>query len=442
MATLAEIERALAKAKDEISRMPPLEMRSSIGGTMGGGVVSVANSDLLILQKKIERLEKARQVELLKEVKNDPNANPEAKDLATSELNRLKDEARRDPKAFKKEIDQTNKDLGEILGRAVEEDTRQKAFEDELDDYLGSDETPVAGAEPKKQVPVSKAEPARPPLLAAASPEAPPTAKDVKSLTEDVQQIKEETELERKIREERAKMLLMEEKAAQEQRRIASLTPAQRLQEQVRAREQTQLERGKSAVAERREQMAAREMGKAADVMSGSFREGDVTQIVDPSEREAASNYFKQRAEDIRKGQTTAQRPTFAADRSLTVVEIDPAHRARGDRGIGIGHSPQFGGEASKFFGPDRSQMQSEMIGGKPVPVMTGEQAMATQSRGTGINQYEKTGSWQEQLDARSARDIRMRQGQQEIDEKLEYALTGKMPKRMEEERRKKTAQT
>ena len=130
MATLADIEKAIAKAKEEISRMPALVGRLSVGATMGGGTVYEANSDILILQKKIARLEKARQVELLKEVKNDPNANPEATDLATSELNRLKEEARRNPEAFRKERDQTNKDLGEILGRVVEEEVSQKALDD------------------------------------------------------------------------------------------------------------------------------------------------------------------------------------------------------------------------------------------------------------------------------------------------------------------------
>jgi hypothetical protein len=383
MASLAEIEKALRAAKERLEiAYEPEAIRA------------------------VEALEKAKKIAYLKSIAEDENVDAPFRESAQKQYNAFVEEAKKQPKKYAAELKEQNKYVGEYLGASVE-----------LEALL-----PELPSEPKAAKPEPQPE--------AASPEA-PTAKDVKGLEEGVQQIKEETELERKVREERAKMLLMEEKAAQEQRRIASLTPAQRLQEQVRAREQMQLERGKSAVAERREQMAAREMGKAADVMSGSFREGDMTQIVDPSEREAASNYFKQRAEDIRKGRATEiPRPTFAADRSLTVVEIDPRYRAPGDRGIGIGHSPQFGGAASKFFGPDRSQMQNEMIGGKPVPIMTGEQAMATQSRGTGINQYEKTGSWQEQLDARSARDIRMRQGQQEIDEKLEYALTGKMPAR------------
>jgi hypothetical protein len=244
------------------------------------------------------------------------------------------------------------------------------------------------------------------------------------------------------------------------------MTPAERLQENVREREAQKMANAAGAVAERREQMAADEEYKAQQIAGkGSFRDGNTTQYVDATERESAADYYRTRADDIRKGRNTAgAAPRFEGDRSLTVVDIDPRYRPAGDTvGKGIGHSPTFGGtgsaQAGSFFGPDPNQMQYQTINrkqyqringklyqtikGKQVPIMTGEQAFETQSRGQGINQYEKKGSIPEQLDAMSARDIRMQQGNLTIQEKIDYALTGKIPARMtpaaiEEERKRR----
>jgi len=118
----------------------------------------------------------------------------------------------------------------------------------------------------------------------------------------------------------------------------------------------------------------------------------------------------------------------------ITVVDIDPRYGG----GKATGKSPNFAGGAK--FGPDPNTMASEMIGGKPVPVMTVGQAYATQSRGPGINQYEKAGTIPQQLDARSARGIRDVARKQQIEEEIEYALTGKLPPRLEEEKKKREA--
>ena len=228
------------------------------------------------------------------------------------------------------------------------------------------------------------------------------------------------------------------------------MTPAERLQENVRERVAQKMANAAGAVAERREQMAADEEYKAQQIASkGYFRDGDTTQYVDATERESAIEYYKARAEDIITGGSTAgAAPRFEGDRSLTVVDIDYLHRPEGDKvGKGISHSPTFGGtgpaQAGSFFGPDPNEMQYQTIDGRQIPIMTGKQAFETQRVGPGIFQYEKKGSIAEQLDARAARDIRLQQGNITTQEKIDYARTGKLPARMtpkaiEEERKRR----
>ena len=442
MATLTEIERALQKAKADVAKMSP----TAVGGNPYGGFRNVPNPDIGTLNEKIARLEKAKRIEQTKQVVADQNAPSEDRELAKAELDSLRNEARSDLRSFRKNLEQTNKDVGELLGKAVAEETKQKSIEEELDASFSVGVTPEAPkAEPATQAKPETAPPASPTAPATPAKPAPaPAKKDVDGLEKDKEELKAQRKRMREIELEREEMKLAEEKAAQRQRAYNALTPAQRLELDVRSREQKQAERARAAVSERREQLAADEEYKGMQIASsGSFKNGDVTQYVDPKERAAAQEYFTKRAADIRAGEDPAVRaqggqftagpaPTFSEDRSLTVVDIHPDHGG----GRGVGAKPNFA--SGDKFGPDPNTMAYEMIGGKPVPIMTVGQAFATQSRGPGINVYEKTGTMAQQLDALSARNIRAGAGKQAVDEMIEFASTGKRSPRAEADKKKR----
>ena len=400
MATLAEIEKALAAAKENYN-------------------VGYDHEAL----REVEQLEEARRVAYLKELAEDSSVDAPFRDAARKEYNAFVSEAQQNPKKYTARIEKQNKVIGKYLDTSVK-----------LDSLLPElPEAPKAEASTEPKPTAAPPAPASPPAPGAPKPAA-PTPKAVKELDEDVKAMKAERLKQEELRTKRMDREVEEADKAADQREYNALTPAQKLERSVRSREQQQAANARGAVEARREQLAADEEYKGMQIASsGSFKRGDVTQYVDPEERAAAQSYFTARAGDLRSGTSNAgPAPTFSGKRSLAVMDIDPRYGG----GKATGANPNFAGGAK--FGPDPDTMASEMIGGKPVPIMTVGQAFATQSRGPGINQYEKAGTIPQQLDARSARGIRDVATKQMVDEQIEYALTGKLPPRLEEERRKK----
>lgn len=450
MATLAEIERALQKAQANLVRESP----TVVGGNPYGGFRNVPNPAIETLKGKIARLEKAKRVEQTKQVAADPNAPSEDRELAVVELDSLRKASRADLRSFRKNLEQTNKDIGELLGQAIVEETKQKSIEEELDASYGKGLTPeTPKAEPAAKAVPAATEVAGPPAPAPPAPTKPapaPTKENVKGLQKGVGEMKEQRNRMREIELEREEMLLAEEKAAQRQRAYNALTPAQKLELDVRSREQQKAANARGAVEARREQLAADEEYKGMQIASsGSFKQGDVTQYVDPTKREAVQSYFTNRAADIRAGKdpevrakggqfTAGPMPTFG-DRSLTVIDVLPEHGG----GKGVSTSGNFAGGVK--FGSDRDTMVYETIGGKSVPIMTIGDAYATQSRGSGINAYEKTGTPQQQLDAMSADRIRTAENKKKVEQMIEYQITGVLPpevaKRAEADKKKREAE-
>lgn len=455
--TLEQIEKALAKAREQLKVTSKTVASSGSTTGLGAGMsgYSGPNPKYSELVDAVSRLEKAKTVAQNIAIKSNPNSTPEAKKKAIDSLRAEADIAKEDLPAFNKEQELLAKDAGTFLDIVVGEEAIEKLKKDTLAAAFGEEsvaEKPTpdaakAGAAPAATPPASPTAPAAPAAPAKPTTPAPaPTKKDVDGLKKDRDEMKASRNRLREIELEREEMKLAEEKAAQRQRAYNALTPAQKLELDVRSREQKQAERARAAVSERREQLAADEEYKGMQIASsGSFKNGDVTQYVDPTERAAAQSYFTKRAADIRAGEdpevraqggqfTAGPAPTFSGDRSLTVIDIDPRYGG----GKGVGASPNFAKGAK--FGPDPNSMAYEMIDGKPVPVMTVGQAYATQSRGPGINVYEKSGTIAQQLDARSARGIRDVAGKQRVDEMIEYQLTGKLPPRLEEEKKKREA--
>lgn len=451
MAEIPELEAAVKNLKrPPVASAVASPFLNLLAPLMGGWY---AIRDFISTDEESAAVDRFLQIKKQEAILKSDTATPAEKEAASSFLNLERERANKDPEAFSRDYNTVQKILSKSNPEYVEEATKKKETASIIEEVFGPSAvtetkkalTPAAPATPTAKKPAED----KPPVSPESGPVA-PTPKDVKDLKKEIdEEIKEPRQRMREIELEREEMELAEEKAARkaarQQRAYDAMTPAQQLALSVRAREQQNLANARSAVQGRREQMAADELGKAEQIKTqGYFTEGDVTQYVDPFERDAAAAYFSNRAKDVTEGTSTAgARPTFKSPESLTVVSIDPRYRATGDRlGVGIGHSPSFGGENAKYFGPDKEQMLYQTIGKKQVPIMTGEQAMATQSRGTGINQYEKTGTVNEQLDARSARAIRLQMQNRAIDEKLRYALSGAVPPRAkeEEERKKKAA--
>jgi hypothetical protein len=449
MATLADIERALTEAQEllTVQAAKDKEYAAETGGTLGGFVGPSYTT--VKLSAQIERLQKAKRIAELNELAaTDTDTGQEARDSLEIERGKV---ASNIP-AYQKEQQDLDEDISELTGRAVERKTQEEDEEKILNDAFPGlvNNTPAA------------ATPTTPAAPAAATPTTPaaPTPPSPIPTRDDVTSMREELESERELRdtEAKAKKRALEDAQREKDRVLRDeaynrMTPAERLQENVRERVAQKMANAAGAVAERREQMAADEEYKAQQIASkGYFRDGDTTQYVDATERESAIEYYKARAEDIITGGSTAgAAPRFEGDRSLTVVDIDYLHRPEGDKvGKGISHSPTFGGtgpaQAGSFFGPDPNLMQYQTIDGRQIPIMTGNQAFETQRVGQGINQYEKKGSIAEQLDARAARDIRLQQGNITTQEKIDYARTGKLPARMtpkaiEEERKRRAGE-
>ena len=446
MATLADIERALTEAQEllTVQAAKDKEYAAETGGTLGGFVGPSYTT--VKLSAQIERLQKAKRIAELNELAaTDTDAGQEARDSLEIERGKV---ASNIP-AYQKEQQDLDEDISELTGRAVERKTQEEDEEKILNDAFPGlvNNTPAAATPTTPAAPAA----ATPTTPAAPTPPSPiPTRDDVTSMREEL-----ESERELRYTEAKAKKRALEDAQREKDRVLRDeaynrMTPAERLQENVRERVAQKMANAAGAVAERREQMAADEEYKAQQIASkGYFRDGDTTQYVDETERESAIDYYKARAEDIRnKTNTAGAAPRFEGDRSLTVVDIDYLHRPEGDKvGKGISHSPTFGGtgpaQAGSFFGPDPNLMQYQTIDGRQIPIMTGNQAFETQRVGQGINQYEKKGSIAEQLDARAARDIRLQQGNITTQEKIDYARTGKLPARMtpkaiEEERKRR----
>lgn len=416
MATLEEIDRALAAAKEAANGYPA---KHTEGKAFRRSEYNAS--------KAVEALEEAKRIAYLKSLAEDTSVDEVFREAARKEYNAYATEAKKNPKKYSDEIDKQNKYLGEYLGTSVKLESLLPELPEAPKAKGESGATPEV--KPETAPSTSPTAPAKP------APEA-PTPKAVKELDKGIEAIKAE-----RLKQEQLKTKQMEREGeeadkAADQREYNALTPAQKLERSVRAREQGQAERARGAVEARREQLAADEEYKGMQIASsGSFKDGDVTQYVDPKERAAAQSYFTKRAADLRSGTNTAgARPVFSEDRSLTVVDIHPDHGG----GKGTGASPRFA--SGDKFGPDPNSMAYEMIGGKPVPIMTVGQAFATQSRGPGINVYEKTGTIPQQLDALSARNIRRAAGKQAVDEQIEFALTGKRSPRAEEDKKKREA--
>jgi hypothetical protein len=457
--TLEQIEKAIAKARAQL-KVTDKTVYSGGGGRSGGGY-SGPNPKHAELVESLIRLEKAKTIAKNIAIKSDPKATPEQKRRAIDTLRTEAGVAKEDMPSFNKEQELLTKDAATFLDLAISDEAIEKNKKDTLASYFSEDavaETPTSAAT-KTETPAAT-EVAGTPAPAPPAPTKPapiPTKEAVRGLEGDIEAMKSprkrlrEIELEREENElEREEMLLAEEKAAQRQRAYNALTPAQKLELDVRSREQKQAERARAAVSERREQLAADEEYKGMQIASsGSFKRGDVTQYVDPNERAAAQSYFTNRAADIRAGEnpevraaggqfTAGPAPTFG-DRSLTVVDIDPRYGG----GKGVGANPNFAGGVK--FGSDPDTMTYEMIGGKPTPVMTVGQAFATQSRGPGINQYEKAGTLPQQLDAMSAYAARDAEIKKKVDQMIGYQITGVLPpevaKRAEADKKKREAE-
>jgi len=404
------------------------------------------------LLAKVKRIEAALRLKNQIDLVNDPNASDEAKVRAVQFTAQQRADAEKNYDAFIAGQKQLTDDVAGLTAQNIVFEEAREAKDKVLSSAFGGGTSTTRAVTPDTTTKSSEEKPAAtgvagPPAPAPPAPTKPapaPTKENVKGLRKDTGEMKEQRKRMREIELEREEMRLAEEKAAQRQRAYNALTPAQKLELDVRSREQKQAERARAAVSERREQLAADEEYKGMQIArSGSFKQGDVTQYVDPEERAAAQSYFTNRAADIRAGEDPAVRakggqftagpaPTFSGNRSLAVMDIDPRYGG----GKATGKSPNFAGGAK--FGPDPNTMASEMIGGAATPIMTVGQAYSTQSRGPGINQYEKAGTIPQQLDARSARGIRDAARKQQIEEEIEYALTGKLPPRLEEERRKR----
>lgn len=399
------------------------------------------------LLAKVKRIEEALRLKNQIDLVNDPNASDEAKVRAVQFTAQQRADAEKNYDAFIAGQKQLTDDVAGLTAQNIVFEEAREAKDKVLSSAFGGGTSTTRAVTPDTTTKSSEGKPAATEVAGPPAPTKPapaPTKEAVKDLQKGVGEMKEQRNRMREIELEREEMLLAEEKAAQRQRAYNALTPAQKLELDVRSREQKQAERARAAVSERREQLAADEEYKGMQIASsGSFKRGDVTQYVDPTERAAAQSYFTNRAADIRAGENPAVRaeggqftagpaPTFSADRSLAVMDIDPRYGG----GKATGKNPNFAGGAK--FGPDPNTMASEMIGGAATPIMTVGQAYSTQSRGPGINQYEKAGSIPQQLDARSARGIRDAARKQQIEEEIEYALTGKLPPRLEEERRKR----
>ena len=421
---------------------------------MDGAYPNPAYDELLAKTKRIEAaLRLKNQIDLV----NDPNASDEAKMRAVQFTAQQRADAEKNYDAFIAGQKQLIDDVAGLTSQNIAFEQVSSEKDKVLSSAFGEGTSTTRAAASATTPKSSKETPAAPevagPPAAAPKPTEPapaPTKKDIKGLQKGVGEMKEQRNRMREIELEREEMLLAEEKAAQRQRAYNALTPAQKLELDVRSREQKQAERARAAVSERREQLAADEEYKGMQIArSGSFKQGDVTQYVDPTERATVQTYFTNRAADIRAGEDPEVRaaggqfsagpaPTFG-DRSLTVVDIDPRYGG----GKGVGASPNFAGGAK--FGSDPNTMAYEMIGGKPVPTMTVGQAYATQSRGPGINQYEKTGSIPQQLDAMSADAIRAAELKKKVDQMIGYQITGALPpevaKRAEADKKKREAE-
>jgi hypothetical protein len=433
--TLEQINAAIATAERAINE-------AAYSGDSSGMGSPIVTRDMF---RQLDRLRKAKRIAELRKTAEDSKRPQEERTAATSELDTIRSEVASDVPSFLKEQEKLYNDVATLSGQQVTFDAADTTIESVIGKKAPT-ETPKAEAATKTETPAAT-EVAGPPAPAPPAPTKPapiPTKTDVSGLEGDIEAMKSPIKRLREIELERDEMRLNEERAAQRQRAYDALSPAQKLELDVRSREQQKAANAKAAVSERRDQIAADEEYKGMQIASsGSFKQGDVTQYVDPNERAAAQSYFTNRAADIRAGEdpevrakggqfTAGPAPTFSGDRSLAVMDIDPRYGG----GKATGKNPNFAGGAK--FGPDPNTMASEMIGGAPTPIMTVGQAYSTQSRGPGINQYEKTGTIPQQLDARSARGIRDAARKQQIEEEIEYALTGKLPPRLEEERRKR----
>jgi hypothetical protein len=391
------------------------------------------------LSRKIARLNEAKALEELKKAASDPSSTEEARNRSKADLKKRKEEARSNIPAFKKKQEEVNKIAGDLINKVITEDA-------DLSVYFGEDtpsETTKVKAEASTEPKPTAAPPAPASPPAPGAPKAPapvPAPKDVKELDEDVKAIRAERLKQQQLRTKQMEREGVEADKAADQREYNALTPAQKLALDVRSREQQKAANARGAVEARREQIAADEEYKGMQIASsGSFKRGDVTQYVDPTKRAAAQEYFNARAADLRSGTSTAGPAPSFGDRSLTVVDIDPRYGG----GKGVGANPKFADGAK--FGSDPDTVVYEMIGGKPTPVMTVGQAFATQSRGPGINQYEKTGTLPQQLDAMSAYAARDAEIKKKVDQMIGYQITGVLPpevaKRAEADKKKREAE-
>jgi len=429
--TLEQIDKALAKAAAKLNSLPELLPRVSYG-SMGGAVMGdMPNPERTKLSEQIAKLKVARERAARLQRVSDPTLPEEDRKREMEALQDDREKQEANIEGYRKTRDENNKFAGEILGEVMAEEAVQKTIDEELDaDFLPS----VAAQKPTAQAP-SPAKPAAAPKPSEPAPA--PTKEDVKELDEDVKAMRAERLKQQQLRTKQMEREVEEADKAANQREYNALTPAQKLELDVRSREQQKAANAKAAVSERRDQLAADEEYKGMQIASsGSFKRGDVTQYVDPTKRAAAQEYFNARAADLRSGTSTAGPAPNFGDRSLTVVDIDPRYGG----GKGVGANPNFADGAK--FGSDPDTMAYEMIGGKPTPVMTVGQAFATQSRGPGINQYEKSGTLPQQLDAMSAYAARDAEIKKKVDQMIGYQITGKLPeevaKRAEEEKRKK----
>jgi hypothetical protein len=351
----------------------------------------------------------------------------------------------------------------QVLGQKAKEDVATMSNIDLAASLSGVDASTLNAPAPEATPEATpEAAPAAPAPAAAtpapAAPATPPATPPPIPTPADVSSMEDELESERDLRDTRAKAEKRAlEDAQREKDRILRdeaynrMTPAERLQENVRERESRQMANAAGAVAERREQMAADEAYKAKQVAEqGYFREGDTTQFVGQADREAMQKYFNERAANLRLdnskpiagGRTSGARPT--SNDGLTVINIPEEYGG----GLATGAKPNFGKEyrppltdkVEYDFGEDPNKMYSDVSadGRRATPIMTSAQAQATDlwREGSGINVANTAANpndpndWKRAMDAKDAQRIRDAERKRMIDSQIAYALTGKTPAR------------
>jgi hypothetical protein len=418
---LKNIERALKAAKEELSLTYDLRA-----------------------EEAVKTLEEALRVATIKNIAEDTTVDKPFRDAARREYNAYVAEAQNNPKKYTAEAKKQDKYVLKYAGVSADLEAAIPPLSPEPENDP-TPETAPAAATPA----TPEATPATP--EATTTPAPIPTPADI----EGIDQTPEEKEL------RRVTALAATEKLKDERRErdrvlrdeaYNRMTPAERLQENVREREAQKMANAAGAVAERREQMAADEAYKAQQIAEqGYFREGDTTQFVGQADRQAMQKYFTDRAKNLRLdnsdpiagGRTSGARPT--SNDGLTVMNIPEEYGG----GLATGAKPNFGKEyrppltdkVEYDFGEDPNKMYSQVSadGKSATPIMTSGQAQSTDSwrEGSGINVANTAtnpndpNDWKRAMDAKDAQRIRDAERKRMIDSQIAYALTGKAPSRI-----------